>query len=157
MATNGDEWADMSKCGRGQWYLMHCKGVDAINTELKQEYADFVRYVCSKMRCVKCGGHCASFLQSDIGRPEKYFNYYLVGHENEELGCAYHSFLFHNVANLNAGHETLPDFYTWYKEFTGGTSCTTCGGPPAPKDVTIHRDTPKEAALSRLFQARPLK
>lgn len=158
MAEHSDEWADMTKVGRGLWFITHNLGVDATTDETKQRYADHVRYMCSKLRCVTCGGHCAAFLQDDIGRPEKYFNFKMLGHEDLEVGCAYHSFLFHNAANKHAGHEVLPDFWAWYQSFTGGSSCTSCGSPPQlEKTARKTEASAKETAMSRLYQARPLK
>lgn len=158
MAEHADEWADMTKVGRGVWFVLHNMGVDAITYEDKVRYADFARYICSKLRCVTCGGHCASFLQSDIGRPEKYFNFKMLGHEDKEVGCAYHSFLFHNAANKHAGHEVLTDFWEWYESFTGGSSCTSCGSPPpAEKPAPKVEQSAKAVAMSRIYNTRPLK
>lgn len=134
-----DVYADMSKAGLGIWFCIHTMAVNATTPETKQAYVNFVNLVCESLRCNKCHGHCSMYLQN-AGNASKFVDYVIVGHENEELGCAFHSWSFHNAANQHAGKPVHTDFYGWYTSFAGAKGCNECGkAAPSSKERAMGR------------------
>lgn len=148
MSTN--VYADMSKAGLGIWFCIHTMAVNAKTPETKRAYADFVRLICQSLRCNTCHGHCSMYLQN-VGNVDNFINRKVEGHEDEELGCAYHSWSFHNAANVHAGKAAHTDFYGWYQSFVGAKGCSECGVNARASTHNAKATTSNERAKTRMM------
>jgi len=96
---------DIRVFGPGMWWSIHAMAYTARTMEEKLHFRDFVFKMQEQMFCSECKQHFGEYLEKFPIEED----FPLTDENDEELGCFYWTWKFHNAVNRRLNKETV----TW--------------------------------------------